>query len=196
MRFVVPTSTSFAPRPLHDVGNPERAADLDELASRHGHLLALREGVEDQQHRGGVVVDHDRRFSAGEPAQPRLDVPVPVPAASGREVELQVARATGHRRHRRDGLLGQRCAPEVGVQHRSGEVEQGDQRWCGNRADAGLDHRFELGAFDPPPCRDRGAGLLEPAAHRLEHEGAAVVANERGHRVAGKKPIHRRKLGR
>jgi hypothetical protein len=41
----------------HDVGQPERAADLDQLAARDDGLLADAEGVEHQQHRGGVVID-------------------------------------------------------------------------------------------------------------------------------------------
>ena len=36
VRFVVPTSISFAPGPPDDLRDPHAAADLDELAARHG----------------------------------------------------------------------------------------------------------------------------------------------------------------
>ena len=45
VRLVVPTSTSFAPAPRHDVGHAERAADLDQLAARDDRLAALAPSV-------------------------------------------------------------------------------------------------------------------------------------------------------
>ena len=50
----------------HDLGNPERAADLDQLAARHDDLLAARERVQREQDGRGVVVDDRCRFGAGE----------------------------------------------------------------------------------------------------------------------------------
>ena len=182
-------------RPLHDVRHAERPADLDQLASRDRDLLALRQGVEDQQHRRRVVVDDDRRLRGGEPAQPRLHVPVPITAPSRLEVELEIAGAAGHRRHRRHGLLRQRCAPQVGVQHRSREVDQGDQRRRDDAADADRDGRIELLPADGAAGGDGRAGLVERSARRFEHERAAVLVNEGRDTVLGEQPIHGGKLG-
>ena len=56
-------------RRRHDLGHPERAADLDQLAARHDRGPPLREPREHEQHRGGVVVDDQRARRAREQAQ-------------------------------------------------------------------------------------------------------------------------------
>ena len=111
----------------HDLGDAEGAADLDQLAARYRHLPAQGEAVEHQQHRGGVVVDDRRRLGAGELAQRVLDVVVAIAAAHAVEVELEVGRAPRRLGDGRDGLLGQRRAAEIGVQHGAGEVEHRPQ---------------------------------------------------------------------
>ena len=50
----------------HDVGNAEAAADLHQLTARDDHLASGRERGQRQQRRGGVVVDDERGFGAGE----------------------------------------------------------------------------------------------------------------------------------
>jgi serine/threonine protein kinase len=105
------------------VGQPEGAADLDQLAARHHHLAALGQGVERQQHRGGVVVDHGRVGGAGEGAQVRRDVDVALAAAAGRRIVFERARAGRHLLDGRDRRLGEHRAPEVGVQHHPAGVD-------------------------------------------------------------------------
>ena len=58
-------------RAREHVGDAEAVADLDQLAARDDHLAALRERGEREQHRGGVVVDDERRLRARQPAQDR-----------------------------------------------------------------------------------------------------------------------------
>ena len=53
----------------HDVGNAECAADLDQLAARDRYLPSQRQGIQDQQHRRGVVVDDGGGLGAGDLAQ-------------------------------------------------------------------------------------------------------------------------------
>ena len=50
----------------HDIGNAETIADFDQLAARDDDFGALGERIEDQKHRGGVVVDDDGGFGANQ----------------------------------------------------------------------------------------------------------------------------------
>jgi len=56
------------PRPAlrHHVGQPERTANLDELAARNEDFASRRERGQDQQRGAGIVVDDRGRFRTGE----------------------------------------------------------------------------------------------------------------------------------
>src|SRR5690606_39783469 len=97
--------------------------DLDQLAARDHRLAALAEGVERQQHGGGVVVDDQRVLGAGQFAQQAAQVVVAAAAAAFAQVELQRGRVRHRRAGGGDGLVGQDRAAEIGVQHRAAEVE-------------------------------------------------------------------------
>ena len=56
----------FGARSRHDIGDAEAAADLDKLAAADDNLFARGMGRQHQQHRGGVVVDHERVLGTGE----------------------------------------------------------------------------------------------------------------------------------
>ena len=56
----------FSARGRHDVRNTEAATDLDELSTTHDDLFARGMSRQHQQHRGGVVVDHERVLGTGE----------------------------------------------------------------------------------------------------------------------------------
>ena len=72
------------------VRDPEAVADLDQLAARDEHLAPLGQRGEREQHRGGVVVDDERRLGAGQPAKQRREVVLARAARAGREVVLEV----------------------------------------------------------------------------------------------------------
>ena len=96
-------------RAREDVGDPEAVADLDQLAARDEHLAAFGERGEREQHRGGVVVDDERRLGAGQAAQDRGDVILArAPRAVG-EVVLEV-RVAARRPRRRARALRRRAA--------------------------------------------------------------------------------------
>ena len=107
----------------HDLGDAERAADLDQFAARDRHLAPERQRVQHQQHRRGIVVDDGGRLGAGDLAQQAGDVFVALAAPPGGEVEFQ--RGGGRERlgGRGGGGSRQRRAAEIGVQHRAGQVE-------------------------------------------------------------------------
>lgn len=53
-------------RGRHDIGDAEAAANLDKLAAADDNLFARGMGGKHQQHRGGIVVDHERVLGTGE----------------------------------------------------------------------------------------------------------------------------------
>ena len=133
----------------HHVGDPEGAADLDQLAARNDHLAPLGQRVERQQHGGRVVVDDRRRLGAGQRAQVVLDHPIAVAARAPFEVVFEVdrrARGEADRFHRG---FRQHRAPEIGMDHHAG----------------GVDHRM--------PCRTVGGAGLRAAYDFPQHRVAA-----------------------
>ena len=53
----------------HDLGHPEAAADLDQLAPGHDDPAAPGQRREHQQHRGGTVVHHEGGLGPARPGQ-------------------------------------------------------------------------------------------------------------------------------
>src|SRR5215475_14957264 len=80
--------------PEHDLGQTERATDLDQLAARNDSVPASGEGIEHQEHSAGVVVDEASVLRAGELAQEPADMVVALAAFTTAEVELKRHRAT------------------------------------------------------------------------------------------------------
>ena len=174
-----------AARQLQDLGEPERPADLDQLAARDHDLLVGRERGEAEHGRGGVVVDDHRVLGAGELAEQRAQVIVARAARAALEVVLEVrvpARDLVDR-----GARGgrERRAPEVGVQHDAGRVDHAAQRGArelgGEAAHGrGIDRRARR-----RPREDLGAPLGDRATRRLDHRpawgiGAAARRRARG----------------
>jgi hypothetical protein len=76
-------------RLAHDVGDPERPADLHELTPADDSFLAPRKCCERDHDRRGVVVDGHRRLGACELAQQCLTVHVTAAALTGSDVVLE-----------------------------------------------------------------------------------------------------------
>ena len=86
--------------PHQDVGNAERAADLDQLAAGDEDIPAGGERAQRQQQRARGVVHRQRVLGPGGRAQRLAAVVAPAAAGSGVEIELQVAVPRRDRRHR------------------------------------------------------------------------------------------------
>ena len=129
----------------HDLRHAECAADLDKLAARNNCSAALGQGVEDDEDRGGVIVDDGCVLGTGElPQQPAHDV-IAIAAVATCEIEFQCDRVAHRRNRRLDRRLGKECAAQVRVQNRSCEIE----------------HRFQLRrAFGLKACQCANGGLL------------------------------------
>ena len=172
-----------AASPSHELGDPERPPDLDELSTRHRNLAAEREGVEDEEHGRRVVVDHGRRLGSREPRDPALDVVVSFPAPPGREVELEIDGPARRLRHRRDRDFGKRGAAEVGVEDRAREIQDRAER-CAHRGAHAFERGFrelalrigrQLRAFVERRRAKRGDGR----AHRFDRKLAPVLSGAR-----------------
>ena len=56
----------FGARSRHDIGDAEAAANLDKLTAADDNLFTRSVSRQHQQHRGGIVVDHERVLGTGE----------------------------------------------------------------------------------------------------------------------------------
>ena len=121
------------PRLLHHLGHPERAADLDRLAARHGDLAPGRQRRDGEQHRRRVVVDDDRVLGAAEAGEQLADRALARAALAGGEVELDGLRV-GCLRVRDRGAAEVRVEQHArGVDHRR---QQGAPEVVGARSSA------------------------------------------------------------
>ena len=164
---------------LHQLGEPEAVADLDQLAAAHHDLLAGSQRHGGQQQGGGVVVD-DMHVARGRyhVRQGGQRATAAAGAAPGFQVELDVGGAAG-RHHRVDGGLRQRRAAEIRVHDDPGGVDHGPQARRADRqgGDGGVDdllrrrsrrrvHAPELARQRISPLRGRAPAQPRRAAGR------------------------------
>ena len=130
------------PRPPDDVGDPDAAADLDELATRDDDPAPAGQGAGEGEGRG-VVVRDEGVLRAGQADQVFLGEPEPGAAPSGRAIELE---EHGGRRSAdgRVGVAGPRGAPEVRVDDHPGGVDHRHDGGCGERVEPGDDARAQF----------------------------------------------------
>ena len=95
MRLVAPTSTSSAPAFGHHVGYPKRTADLDEFPAGNDNFPAAGDRVQRDQHRGGIVVDHQRGLGPDQIADNVFHERIPTATRAALQVKLEVAVMTG-----------------------------------------------------------------------------------------------------
>ena len=128
----------------HDVGNAEAVADFDELTAGDDDFTAAGESGQHQKNSGGVVVDDDGGFGAGQARQQARRVNVAsAPRASFQVVfEIGILRCSGADSF--DGFCSERRAAEVGVQDDPGGVDDGTQRGLKQLVNFGNDFRDEL----------------------------------------------------
>ncbi len=105
------------------VGDAEAVADLDELAARDDHLAPLGERGEREQHRGGVVVDDERGFGAGESLHERGEMILTRSALASLEVVLEVRVAAADLDDPRERGGRERRATEIRVDENAGRIQ-------------------------------------------------------------------------
>ena len=74
---------------LHHIGDTEPAADLHQFSPADRHTGSLGQGGQHQQHGGGTVVDHKRRFGATQSRQQGSGVNATRPSLPRFQVNFQ-----------------------------------------------------------------------------------------------------------
>ena len=155
-----PDLDELGPAPADDVGDPDAAADLDELAARDDDPTATGQ-PDGERERGRVVVGDERILGTGQGDQVVLRDPDPCPPASGPEVELEQQVIGGERRPRRERRVPATEPAEVRVDDDAGRVDR----------------------------RQRGAASMGPAKasnRSITWLGEVVQAGRRGWSVASR----------
>ena len=118
----------------HDIGNTKRFADLDQLAAGDEDFASAGESGQNQENRGGIVVDDDSRFRASEAAQERGRVNVAAAAGSGLEIEFEIGVAAGGGLNalERSGRKG--GAAQVGVEDDACGIDDGRSEGASNES--------------------------------------------------------------
>ena len=182
-----------------DVGHAEGAPDLHQLAPGNDHLAAAGETVEQQQHGGGVVVDHNRGFGAAGVADHPLDVGDPRPPLAGFQVDLEVAVVLPHLHHRGERRLGQGGPPEAGMQDYPGRVDGAVQvrhfPGAQGSVELGLHTYQQLGPGGDPVSVSGQQLAANPAQHRADHlyqVAPVAAARQPPRRLQPQHLVHRR----
>jgi hypothetical protein len=183
-------------RALHDVGNAERAADLDELTARHHDFAPVGQRVQHQQHGGGVVVDDGGGLGAGQFAQQIVDEVIAVASPARVQVEFQIGRRGQRAHHRGHRFVGQQRPAQVGVQHGAGQVVDGAQAGLGGLVQRGRHAGRHGGGFQfraHQAARQRAlAQGVQVAPQRRHHLRAAVRVQGGAQGVGVQQTIQRR----
>ena len=160
------------PTQSHDLRHPKAASNLDEFASGADDLPPVGQRSEGEHDRRGVVVDGDGVLAADELPQRTADaVETPSPLAGG-HVELGIRVPAGDLSDRLSRLGSQGSAAEVRVQHDARSVDHATKPLAGQRHNAGVDQRGDIGKLRQPPSNlvpkptqnlARGAGCQRPS---------------------------------
>ncbi len=114
--------------PRHDGRHAKGAADLHELAPGDGDLASQCQAVE-KQHDGGCIVIHDKRtFGARQALKTESDIGRTASTSAACEIIFQRRGTRSDPHHGLDGRGRQRCASEIGMKNRAGEIE--DPTWA------------------------------------------------------------------
>jgi hypothetical protein len=157
---------------LHHVGHPERAADLDALATTHRNVSTIGECGEHEEDGSGVVVDDDGRFCAAEPGEQLTDRSLARSPGAGLEVEL-------------DGLRGgilmvtHGRSAEVGVEQHAGGVDHRGEKGSAERLGSSSGRLDIVGvdrsSGDVDQDRVRKAGGRERPGEGIDRRGSPTL---------------------
>ena len=175
----------------HYIRHAEAAADLHQLSPRDDHTPVLRQPGQRQEHRPGVVVDHQCRLRPGQFTQQPLGVHSAVTAPPRPQVILQRGVAPPHRLHRRPCGGRERGSSQVGVDDDAGTVDDRAQR-----------RNQPLSQKDACPCHQRcDARHIRPGPHLIAHHverltqrvhslAVAVCSDQFPHGLLAEQPVH------
>ncbi len=107
----------------HDVWNAEAVANFDELAARDDDLGIFREGIQDEEDGGGVVVDDNRSLCANELREQAGGVNVALAALASFDIVFEVRIVSGGGGNRGCCGGGERGAAKICMQDYSCGVD-------------------------------------------------------------------------
>ena len=150
----------------HDFRQAEAAADFDELPARHDDLASGGQGGQGEHGGAGVVVYGGCGFGADELLEQVFDGQAAMRAPASGQIHFHAGVIAGHGGHLGYGFVGQRRAPQPGVQENAGGVNDGpEQRRFAFHDSAG----DSLGQVGNVGERHFGGGGLDFHAHFVEH---------------------------
>jgi hypothetical protein len=155
-----------------DLGNPETAADLHELAAAHDDFAPGGQRREGEKHRRGVVVHDERVFGSGERRQEVDGVHAAVATLSALQIVFQGRVAGAHLRDGFERAPRERRPPEVCVQDDAGRVQHRVERAGGGVVEVALDGFV---GHDGWFFREqRAPRLADRGARGIDHGGTPV----------------------
>ena len=122
-------------RPGQHLRDPEAVADLDQLSAGDQYVAPFRERREGEHHGRRVVVDDERRFGTGDPAEQPGEMILSRSSGALLEVVLEVRVAASHLDDARERGLRERRPTEVRVDEHAGRVEDAPERRSCRRRD-------------------------------------------------------------
>ena len=160
---------------MEDVGDAETAADFDGFGAGDDDLASGGEGGEAEEDGGGVVVDGEGGFGAGELLEEGFQLGVASAALAGVEVVFEVGVAVGGLVGGLGGGAAEGGAAEVGVNDYAGGVDYGAGLGVGGLVDAAADLGGDLvQSVGGGALSDALAGGVEFGADQFDYPRAAV----------------------
>ena len=182
----------------HDLGDAERAADLDQLAAGNDDLLTLGESIQSQENRCGIIIHNGSGFRSRQLDQELLNGFFTPAAFAGRQVVFQVDGMAGHCGHRVDGCLRQQRAAQIGMENRAGGVDHANVAGSALGGDPILDlhqdrffAQFVRGALS---LSQGGAPCVDDIAADLRNVVAVISRQKHLAAAMPEKAIHRRQF--
>ena len=182
-----PDLDELGARGLHNVGDTEAAADLDQLAAADDDLLACGMCRQHQQHGGRVIVNDQRVLGTGKRADELRGVLLARPARTGVDAVLERAIPARNLGHGLGGRFRERGSTQVGMDDHTRGVDGGAQARQCRTMRAKFNGRCQLALRARGGTGANGGTLLV----ELGRDGGMH------HRIAGlPRRLHHRPLGK
>ena len=117
----------LSPALTHDVGDTETITDLDSLPARDNDLFSFSQGGETEEDGGGIIVDDEGSFGAGQSTNQRFNKSLTRAAFAAFNFEFYIGKAFGDLFHGGNGITAQGSAAEISVENDAGGIYQRTQ---------------------------------------------------------------------
>jgi|GEM_PF-3934159 len=182
----------------HDVGQPERAADFDQLSTGDDDLPSTGDGVEDKHGGGGVVVDDGGGRSTGETLEQPFDALVATGAFARLDVHLKNGIAGQLGADLVEGPGGQDRTSQGGVEDDPGGVDGSTEMGTGGGVDKvkrpgerpGVERFGRLRGTASP--KEALTGFVEGGAHSVDEKDVGNGSDELSEGIGAEEGVNGR----